>query len=148
MGRASGQYGVDFATEPPDSTPDAQQGCLLLFIICYYCCTRSISAFFFVLSFRFLIYVVFPFTLKWGCAPLTLFSHLYKMFNKYLPFFNFLKFALFIIFFMLLINAYRVLIGKPARKRPLVRPRLRWEDNIKMGFREIGWGGIDLIYLA
>ena len=35
-------------------------------------------------------------------------------------------------------NAYRVLVGKPERKRPLGRPRHRWEDNIKKDFREVG----------
>jgi hypothetical protein len=35
-------------------------------------------------------------------------------------------------------NAYRVLVGKPERKRPLRRPRRRWEDNRKMDLREIG----------
>ena len=40
-------------------------------------------------------------------------------------------------------GAYRVLVGIPERKRPLERPRLRWEDNIKMDLREVGWG-IDL----
>ena len=33
-------------------------------------------------------------------------------------------------------GVYRVLVGKPERKRPLWRPRHRWEDNIKMGFRK------------
>jgi hypothetical protein len=33
------------------------------------------------------------------------------------------------------INAYRILLGKPERKRPLVRPRRRWEDNIRMDLR-------------
>jgi hypothetical protein len=37
-------------------------------------------------------------------------------------------------------NVYRVLVGKPEGKRPLVRPRRRWEDGIKMDLREIGWG--------
>jgi hypothetical protein len=37
-------------------------------------------------------------------------------------------------------NVYRVLVGKPERKRPLGRPRRRWEDGIKMGFRKIGCG--------
>jgi hypothetical protein len=41
------------------------------------------------------------------------------------------------------INKYRILIGKPEGKRPLGRPRRRWEDNIKMDLREIGWDGID-----
>ena len=35
-------------------------------------------------------------------------------------------------------NAYRVLVGKPESKRPLGRPRRRWEDNIKMDLREVG----------
>jgi hypothetical protein len=37
-------------------------------------------------------------------------------------------------------GAYRVLVGKPEGRRPLGRPRCRWEDNIKMYFREVGWG--------
>jgi hypothetical protein len=37
-------------------------------------------------------------------------------------------------------NVYRVLVGKPEGKRPLVRPRRRWEDGIKTDFGEIGWG--------
>jgi hypothetical protein len=37
-------------------------------------------------------------------------------------------------------NLYRVLVGKPEGKRPLERPRRRWEDGIKMVLREIGWG--------
>jgi hypothetical protein len=45
-------------------------------------------------------------------------------------------------------NVYRVLVGKPEGKRPLGRPRLRWEDGIKMEFREIGWGGVEWIHLA
>jgi hypothetical protein len=43
---------------------------------------------------------------------------------------------------------YRILAGKPDRKRPLGRPRRRWVDNIKMDLREIGWGGMDSIDLA
>ena len=35
---------------------------------------------------------------------------------------------------------YRVLTGKPEGKRPLGRPRRRWEDNIKMDLQEVGWG--------
>jgi hypothetical protein len=38
-------------------------------------------------------------------------------------------------------NVYRVLVGKPEGKRPLGRPRRRWEDGIKMDVGEIGWGG-------
>jgi hypothetical protein len=37
-------------------------------------------------------------------------------------------------------NAYRVLVGKPERRKLLGRKRRRWEDNIKMGIRELGWG--------
>jgi hypothetical protein len=36
-------------------------------------------------------------------------------------------------------NAYRIFMGKPEGNRPLGRPRPRWEDNIKMDLREIGW---------
>jgi hypothetical protein len=44
-------------------------------------------------------------------------------------------------------NAYRILVGEPEGKRPLRRPRRRWEDNIRMDLREIGWGGMDWIDL-
>jgi hypothetical protein len=43
---------------------------------------------------------------------------------------------------------YRVLVGKPEGKRPLGRPRLRWEDNIKMDLREVCFRGMDWIELA
>jgi len=43
---------------------------------------------------------------------------------------------------------YRVLVGKPERKRPLKRPRRRWEDNIKKDLQEIGCGGMEWIELA
>jgi hypothetical protein len=39
-------------------------------------------------------------------------------------------------------NAYRILVGKLERKRPLGRPRSRWKDNIRKDLREIGWGGL------
>jgi len=39
-------------------------------------------------------------------------------------------------------------VGKPAGKRPLGRPRRRWEDNIEMYLREVGCGGMDGIELA
>jgi hypothetical protein len=45
-------------------------------------------------------------------------------------------------------NVYRVLVGKPEGKRPLGRPRRRWEDGIKMDLREIGCGGVEWIHLA
>jgi hypothetical protein len=38
-------------------------------------------------------------------------------------------------------GAYRALVGRPEGRRPLGRPRRRWEDNIKMDLREVGWGG-------
>jgi len=43
---------------------------------------------------------------------------------------------------------YRVLVGKPEGKRPLGRPRRRWEDNIKVDLKEVGCGGMDWIGLA
>ena len=36
-------------------------------------------------------------------------------------------------------GSYRVLVGKPEGKRPLGRPRPRWEDNIKVDLKEVGW---------
>ena len=45
-------------------------------------------------------------------------------------------------------DVYSVLVGKPEGKRPLGRPRLRWEDNIKIDFQEVEYGGIDWIELA
>ena len=43
---------------------------------------------------------------------------------------------------------YRVLVGKPEGKRPLGRPRHRWEDNIKFNLQEGGCGSMDWIGLA
>jgi hypothetical protein len=40
-------------------------------------------------------------------------------------------------------GAYNVLVERPGGRRPLGRPRRRWEDNIKMHLREIGFGGVD-----
>jgi hypothetical protein len=46
-------------------------------------------------------------------------------------------------------NVYGVLVGKPDGKRPLGRPRRRWEDVIKVDLRKIGWGGgVEWIHLA
>jgi hypothetical protein len=42
----------------------------------------------------------------------------------------------------------RILVGKPEVKRPLGRPRRRWQDSIKMDLTEIGWGGMVSIDLA
>jgi hypothetical protein len=44
--------------------------------------------------------------------------------------------------------AYRVLVERLEGKRPLERPRHRWEDNIKMDLEEVGCGGMDWIGLA
>ena len=43
---------------------------------------------------------------------------------------------------------YRVLVGKPEGKRPLGRPRRRWEDNIQLDLQEVGCGRMDWIELA
>jgi hypothetical protein len=45
-------------------------------------------------------------------------------------------------------GVYRGLVGKSECKRPLGRPRRRWEDNIKLDFRDIGIDGVNWIRLA
>jgi hypothetical protein len=45
-------------------------------------------------------------------------------------------------------EVYKVLVGKPKGKRPLGRPRRRWEDGVRMDLREVGLGGVDQIRLA
>ena len=45
-------------------------------------------------------------------------------------------------------SVYGVLVGKPEGKRPLVRPRSRWEYNIKMDLQEVEYGGMDRIDLS
>jgi hypothetical protein len=45
-------------------------------------------------------------------------------------------------------GAYRILDGRPEGKRPLGRPRRRWEDNIKMDLREKGIDGANWFQLA
>jgi hypothetical protein len=45
-------------------------------------------------------------------------------------------------------TAYRVLVEKPEGKAPLGRPRHKWEDNVNMNLREMGWGDIDWILLV
>jgi hypothetical protein len=45
-------------------------------------------------------------------------------------------------------GAYRALVGKPERTRPLGRPRSTWDNNMKMDPQEVGWGGINWIDLA
>jgi hypothetical protein len=45
-------------------------------------------------------------------------------------------------------KVYKVLVGKPEGKRPLRRPRRRWECGIRMDLREIGLGIVEWIQLA
>jgi len=45
-------------------------------------------------------------------------------------------------------HAYTILVGKPERKRPLGRPRCRWEDNIRRYLMAIEWEGVDWMHLA
>jgi hypothetical protein len=45
-------------------------------------------------------------------------------------------------------KVYKVLVGKPEGKRPLGRPRRRWEGRIRMNLREIGLVGVDWLRLA
>jgi hypothetical protein len=45
-------------------------------------------------------------------------------------------------------GVYRVLVGKPEGKRPLRRPRHRWEDNVRMDLQEVGFGCEEWIWLA
>jgi hypothetical protein len=45
-------------------------------------------------------------------------------------------------------DVYRVLVGKPEGKRPLGRPRRRWEDNIKIDLQEVGGGRGDWMEFA
>jgi len=45
-------------------------------------------------------------------------------------------------------GVYRGLVGNPEGKRPLRRPRRRWEDNIRMDLQEVGCGGMDWIEVA
>jgi hypothetical protein len=44
-------------------------------------------------------------------------------------------------------DVYRVLVRKPEERRPLAKPRNRWEDNIKMA-QDVGWGNMDWIDLV
>jgi hypothetical protein len=46
-------------------------------------------------------------------------------------------------------NVYKITVGKPKeKKRPLRIPWHKWEDNIRIGLREIGWEGVDWMHLA
>ena len=57
--------------------------------------------------------------------------------------FNFVNYV-----FLLWGGVHRVLVGKPEGKRPLGRPRRRWEDNIKMDLQEVGGSCGDWMELA
>jgi hypothetical protein len=50
--------------------------------------------------------------------------------------------------FPLVRGNFIILVAKLEGKRPFGRPRLRWEDNIKIGVREMGLELVDLIYLS
>jgi hypothetical protein len=45
-------------------------------------------------------------------------------------------------------NAYNILVGKSEGKRPLGRPRSRWDSNIRTGLREEGWEVVDWMHLT
>jgi hypothetical protein len=45
-------------------------------------------------------------------------------------------------------NTYKILVGKSEGRKPLGRPTRRWEDNIKMDLREIGWESVNWMLLA
>jgi hypothetical protein len=45
-------------------------------------------------------------------------------------------------------ESYGVFVGTANGKRPLGRPKYRWEDNIKINVQEVGWGGMDWFDLA
>jgi hypothetical protein len=47
-----------------------------------------------------------------------------------------------------IMNAYKILVGKPEGKIPPGSPRRRWDDNITMILVKIGWEGVDWIHLA
>ena len=47
-----------------------------------------------------------------------------------------------------MIGAYRILVWKPAGKRPFGIPKRMWEDNNRMDLHEVGWGSMDWVYLA
>jgi hypothetical protein len=45
-------------------------------------------------------------------------------------------------------NVHKILVRKPEDKRPSGRPKRRWEDNVRMDLREIGWKVVDWVYLV
>jgi hypothetical protein len=60
--------------------------------------------------------------------------------NSSLQKFGLLALIIFIILFISTVSFCWVLVGKPEGKRPLGRPRRRWEDSIKMDLQEVGGG--------
>jgi hypothetical protein len=59
-----------------------------------------------------------------------------------------MKFAGYVALMGQIRRAYKILVGKPEHNKPLGRPRCRWEDNIRMDLREVGWGVVDWIHMA
>jgi hypothetical protein len=45
-------------------------------------------------------------------------------------------------------GAYQILVGRPEGNKPLGKLRHKWKDNIRLDLQEVGWGGIDWIYLS
>jgi hypothetical protein len=45
-------------------------------------------------------------------------------------------------------NAHKILVRKPEGMRPFRRPRHRWEDNIRMDLRKLGWEVVDWMHMA
>jgi hypothetical protein len=45
-------------------------------------------------------------------------------------------------------EVYKVLVGRPEGKRPLRKPKRRWENGIRMDLSEIGWGSVEWMQLA
>jgi len=45
-------------------------------------------------------------------------------------------------------SAYKILVRKPEGRRPRGRPTSRWEDDIRIDLRDIGWKGVDKVHLA
>jgi len=45
-------------------------------------------------------------------------------------------------------NAYKILVRKPKGNRPLIRPRYRWDNSIRIVLRETGWEGVEWMHVA
>jgi hypothetical protein len=82
------------------------------------------------------------------CSVLRLFNYFIYYMQHIITFCNIIKADFYdwddFIFLILLLCKW-VLVGKPEGKRPLERPRRRWEDNIKNGLQEVRWSGMDWI---